>query len=258
MLNVTPIPAFNDNYIWMIQLANSNRVMVVDPGEAAPVIEAIKDAQLTLEGILITHHHGDHTGGIKQLLKQWPVPVFGPKNPKIEGITHRLEEGDQVDVFGEPFSVLEVPGHTLDHIAYISQSKDTPLLFCGDTLFAGGCGRLFEGTAEQMHKSLTKLANLPANTAVFPAHEYTLANLAFARAVEPSNQALLKYQNWCEKQRKQDLPTVPSSIANERAINPFLRSSEATVCTSVTEHCGEKLDNPVAVFRETRAWKDHF
>lgn len=258
MLSVTPIPAFNDNYIWMIRLEGTDRVMVVDPGDASPVLEILRDQHLSLEGILITHHHGDHVGGLGKLLQHTNVPVYGPHNPAIREITQRLHEGEQIEVFGETFKVLEVPGHTLDHIAYISESLQQPLLFCGDTLFAGGCGRLFEGTAEQMHGSLNKLANLPADTAIFPAHEYTLANLKFAMAVENSNRALHDYQAWCEKQREAGLPTVPSTIANERAINPFLRSDVADVCDSVSQHCGQALDNPVSVFRETRAWKDHF
>lgn len=258
MLNVTPIPAFNDNYIWMIRLEGTKRVMVVDPGDAKPVLETLEQQGLSLEGILITHHHNDHIGGLKKLLEYRKVPVYGPYNPTIKQITQRLAEGELIEVFGETFKVLEVPGHTLDHIAFISQSLPQPLLFCGDTLFAGGCGRLFEGSAEQMHNSLTKLANLPADTAVFPAHEYTLANLKFALAVEDSNKALQDYQTWCQKQREADLPTVPSSIANERAINPFLRSEEPAVCASVSQYCGQSLDNPVSVFRETRAWKDRF
>lgn len=258
MLNVTPIPAFNDNYIWMIRLLGTNRVMVVDPGDANPVLKTLEQQELSLEGILITHHHNDHIGGLEKLLEHRKVPVYGPHNPSIKAITQRLSEGEQVDVFGDTFKVLEVPGHTQDHIAFISQSRPQPLLFCGDTLFAGGCGRLFEGSAEQMYNSLTKLAKLPTDTAVFPAHEYTLANLRFALTVEGSNQALHDYQSWCQKQREAGLPTVPSSIANEHAINPFLRSNEPSVCTSVSQYCGQRLDNPISVFRETRAWKDHF
>lgn len=264
MLTVVPIPAFTDNYIWMIQLQGSNRVMVVDPGEAAPVVAMLDEQQLMLEGIIVTHHHWDHVGGIDELLKRTQVPVYGPANPAIEQITQRLTEGDQIDVFGETFKVLEVPGHTLDHIAYYSETtaqSETaaqPLLFCGDTLFSAGCGRLFEGSAEQMYDSLTKLTKLSASTAVFPTHEYTLANLEFANAVEAANPDLQRYRSWCVKQRESDLPTLPTSIANELAVNPFLRSTQAAVQQQVARHSGETLTTPVEVFRHTRLWKDQF
>ena len=258
MLTVVPIPAFNDNYIWMLQRQGTRRVVVVDPGQAEPVLKQLQDQRLELEAILVTHHHRDHVGGIQALLDFAQVPVYGPENPAIDNITQPLSEGDSVTVLDEKFQVLEVPGHTLDHIAYFSDSATQPLLFCGDSLFSAGCGRLFEGSAEQMFNSLSKYTRLPPETLVYPTHEYTLANLNFATAVEPGNLALQEYQSWCISQREADQPTLPTTIAREIAINPFLRSSEPTVTQGVAKHFAMPLADPVSVFRQTRLWKDQF
>jgi len=258
MLTVVPIPAFNDNYIWLLQRQGSNRAVVVDPGQAEPVLDYLQEHGLTLEAILITHHHFDHVGGVEQLLAITPVPVYGPVNHAIENISQRLSESDEITVLDESFKVLEVPGHTLDHIAYYCSSAKQPLLFCGDSLFSAGCGRLFEGTAEQMFHSLQKYTDLPGDTAVFPTHEYTLANLDFATAVEPGNQALQDYQQHCMAQRVANIPTLPTTIANELAVNPFLRSGKPEVKHRVSAHFNLSLEGPVDVFRHTRLWKDQF
>lgn len=258
MLTVVPIPAFNDNYIWMLQRQGTRRVVVVDPGQAEPVLKRLKDQSLELEAILVTHHHKDHVGGIQALLNFASVPVYGPANPAIDNITHSLHEGATLTVLDEQFQVLEVPGHTLDHIAYVSTSAKLPLLFCGDSLFSAGCGRLFEGSAEQMFTSLTKYTHMTPETMVYPTHEYTLANLSFAMAVEPDNLALQEYQSCCIKQREVDQPTLPTTIGREMAINPFLRSNEPSITKSVEKHFELSLTDPVAVFRQTRLWKDQF
>lgn len=262
MLSISPIPAFSDNYIWLISdpADRSNGAFVVDPGDAKPVIKHLEENQLALAGILITHHHPDHVGGVAKLLDyaDAPLQIYGPYNPKIEQVTARVKEGDQVEVLGVNFKVLEVPGHTLDHIAFFSDETPEPSLFCGDTLFAGGCGRIFEGTAPQMHASLTKLAELPGNTAFYSAHEYTLGNLHFAEAVEPESEALKQYKKQCETLRENDTPTLPSTIANELAINPFLRSEQSSVKQAAESHAGEPLASAVEVFRVTREWKDNF
>jgi len=258
MLTVVPIPAFNDNYIWMLQRQGTHRVVVVDPGQAQPVLKQLQAQQLELEAILVTHHHQDHVGGIKALLDFAPVPVYGPDNPAIDSITQPLREGSSVTVLDETFQVLEVPGHTLDHIAYFSDSATQPLLLCGDSLFSAGCGRLFEGSAEQMFTSLSKYTGLSPETLVYPTHEYTLANLNFAMAVEPDNLALHEYQSWCIKLRETGQPTLPTTIAREMAINPFLRSSEPSVTKGVAKHFAMPLADPVSVFRQTRLWKDQF
>lgn len=254
-IQITAIPAYTDNYIWC--LADGQHCVVVDPGDAAPVLEAIGRHGYTLSAILITHHHWDHTNGIDALLSAYPgIPVFGPHNPAISQITHHLGAGDSIDVPGidVSLSVFEVPGHTLDHIAYLGNGW----LFCGDTLFSGGCGRLFEGTPEQMWASLRQLSELPDNTKVYCTHEYTQANLAFAQAVDPHNQQLNEYSRQVDNKRNQLQPTLPSTIGQEKAINPFLRVSDARIIQHVEEHVGETLNNDAAVFGALRRWKDQF
>ena len=217
---LVPVPAFTDNYIWL--LAQGGKAWVVDPGEAEPILKSLKTEKLELAGILVTHHHGDHTGGIKALLEHTNVPVYGPHDsPCSDLISHRLYEGEQIQLGNLLFSVISVPGHTLDHIAFYCQTAN--ILFCGDTLFSGGCGRVFEGTYEQMYDSLCKLMELPEETKICCAHEYTLSNLQFANSTEPDNRDIENYQNRCKTLRQQNLPTLPSTIAQEKKINPFFR-----------------------------------
>ena len=251
-MNIVPIPAFSDNYIWM--LARDGRAAVVDPGDANPVLTALEERGLTLETIIITHHHFDHTGGVKALKAQTNCRVIGPNNPKIEGIDQTLVDGDLTHVLGYAFDVLEVPGHTLDHIALHCDAES--VLFCGDTLFVGGCGRVFEGTFPMMQMSLEKLASLPADTAVYCTHEYTLANLAFARMVDPANADLVAHIDACEAKRAMGEPTVPSTISRELAINPFLRWSSPAVIEQLKQYQRFKGDTPADVFGAIRAWKD--
>ncbi|PKG97521.1 hydroxyacylglutathione hydrolase [Paraglaciecola sp. MB-3u-78] len=254
-VSVFPIKAFNDNYIWCLH--NKTHCTVVDPGDAAPVLAYCQDNQLILSAIIITHHHWDHTGGIDALLAAFPnIPVYGPQNKNIEQITVRLSQGDAIEVaqLGVKFSVIEVPGHTLDHIAYYGDIG----LFCGDTLFSAGCGRLFEGTPQQMYQSLAKLTALPADTAVFCTHEYTMANIAFAETVEPNNQALIDYKQWANKQREKNAPTLPSNIQRELAVNPFLRCHSPELVTNVSQNMAATLASEQATFASLRSWKDNF
>lgn len=257
MLNVQPIPAFSDNYIWLLTRPGTKDACVVDPGDAEPVVSALEQAGLQLNSILITHHHLDHVGGLDFLIERYRPAVYGPANPDIKGVDHRLADGDRVDILDVTFEVLEVPGHTLDHIAYYHGGKQ-PLLFCGDTLFAGGCGRLFEGTAEQMYHSLQRLAALPGPTRVYCAHEYTLANLAFAAAVEPDNEALRERIRSAKALRSEEQPTVPSELDLERATNPFLRCEEADLVASLIAQNRIKGETGAAVFATVRRWKDNF
>ncbi|MCL6414576.1 hydroxyacylglutathione hydrolase [Aestuariirhabdus sp. Z084] len=258
MLDFTPIPAFNDNYIWM--LCNGQHSWVVDPGDAAPVIRHIKKHNLKLEGILVTHHHPDHIGGIPRLLADYPdLEVIGPENPRIETLTRRVTEGDQIHLLGIDLDIIETPGHTLDHICYFATPPgEKPFLLSGDTLFAGGCGRLFEGTPDQMHRSLQKLAALPANTQVCCAHEYTLANLAFAAAVEPANKKLSDRTERCKQLRADHQPTLPSSLEDELACNPFLRVHVPAVIDAAQQQQGQELNDEAAIFAAIRNWKDRF
>ena len=261
MLSITPIPAFNDNYIWLITESQGSRCLVVDPGDAAPVRTVLQQKNLSLAGVLITHHHMDHVGGVEDLLSDYNVPVYGPEKSPAQCLSVRLKDGDQVDVLGITFDVVDVPGHTLDHIAYYGAKSDRntdPVVFCGDTLFAGGCGRVFEGTPAMMYSSLSRLADLPADTGVYCAHEYTLANLAFAQAVEPGNGALQARVEAAKLTRTQGQPTVPSTIGLELATNPFLRSKTDSVRDSAATHSGETPEDAVQTFAAIRHWKDCF
>jgi len=261
MLEVTPIKAFYDNYLWLFQRAGSHDCVIVDPGDAEPVLQFLSKNSLNLTAIFITHHHADHTGGIEKLLKEYDVPVYGPDSANIPAVSHPVKEGSQIQMFGEIFKVLEIPGHTLDHIAYYTSAnkdEESPVLFCGDTLFAGGCGRVFEGTHPMMYKSLQKLAQLPPETRVFCAHEYTMANLAFARAVTPENETLKKRVQRDESKRELDQPTVPSSIKVELATNPFLRCEDPEIIAAAQRHSGHSSDRPDDVFAAIRSWKDSF
>jgi hydroxyacylglutathione hydrolase len=257
MLTIQPIPAFDDNYIWLLYDQQTREAFVVDPGDAAPVVAALQELQLDLTGILITHHHFDHVGGLKQLKDRYDPVVFGPRNPAIDGLTQTLQAGDNIEALGQSFDVLEVPGHTLDHIAYFHPGAE-PLLFCGDTLFAGGCGRLFEGTPPMMHQSLQSLAALPPETRVYCAHEYTLANLAFARAVEPDNVDLAQRITEAEARRARNEPTVPSSLALELATNPFVRCAEPALLAALQAQGRLEGESGAEVFATVRGWKDNF
>ena len=264
-MNLIAVAAFADNYIWMLH--DGKAAVVVDPGDASPVLAALSEHSLRLVGILVTHHHSDHVGGLAALRPHLHGPIFGPAKEIIPRPYSSCIPGDIVEVLGLKFSVIDVPGHTAGHIAYFSEPEgEAPLLFCGDTLFSGGCGRLFEGTPAQMHESLQSLAALPGNTRVCCAHEYTLANLRFARTIEPDNVALRDYQAWCQKQRDKSLPTLPSTMSVELQINPFLRCTEPAVVAAVQAHEptslaadeGQPDASPVSVFATLRQWKNDF
>lgn len=297
MLKIIAIPAFTDNYIWLLINTENNHVAVVDPGTAAPVLKALADHQLTLTAILLTHHHQDHVGGVIELLANFRVPVYAPLHDSILSADHRVTEGDVVELpaLDCRFRVIEIPGHTRGHIAYYSDKpfslldhsatkenntravRDTDNkhqtthdsdnkfhptsargLFCGDTLFTAGCGRLFEGTAEQMFQSLQKLAALPDETLIFCGHEYTAANLRFAKAVEPSNVNITERMADTAALRANNLPTVPATLTLEKKTNPFLRSHIGEVRETVQNFAKQPLNNVIEVFKYTRLWKDGF
>lgn len=268
MLNITAIPAFADNYIWCLH--DEHTAVAVDPGDAAPVLSFLREHNLDLKALLITHHHPDHVGGIADLRRVYPeLKVFGPDNPRIDGITQQVREGDHIDdLLGLDFAVWAVPGHTLDHLAFVSTSgiaskeeadKDSStLLFCGDTLFSAGCGRLFEGSPEQMLASLTRLAALPDGTRVYCTHEYTLSNLRFAHAVEPDNAEIAQRLATVTQMRAANISTLPTNLALERSTNPFLRSDIAAVQRAARTRGAEKLETALDVFTAIRRWKDQF
>ncbi|MBS0301913.1 MAG: hydroxyacylglutathione hydrolase [Proteobacteria bacterium] len=255
-MNLIALPAFEDNYLWLLH--DGQRALVVDPGDAAPVQEALGRLGLRLHGILVTHHHGDHTGGVAALREATGASVYGPARERIPEPFEPLRGGQGVTVLGVDWQVIDVPGHTAGHIAYFAAAVDgVPLLFCGDTLFSGGCGRIFEGTPAQMLASLGALAALPPATRVCCAHEYTLSNLRFAQAVEPGNAELIGYTRRCQALREQNRPTLPSTIGTERAINPFLRSRQPAIAKAVRAHAPSANDE-VAVFAALREWKNTF
>ena len=255
-MNLSALPAFADNYIWMLH--DGTQAVVVDPGDAAPVLQALKARGLQLVGILVTHHHPDHVGGVDALRASLQGPVWGPARENISKPFTPLQDGDVITVLGHRFQVIDVPGHTAGHIAYFQLDEDeAPLLFCGDTLFSAGCGRLFEGTPAQMHHSLSRLAALPGSTQVCCTHEYTLSNLKFAAAVEPGNAERAQYHARCETLRAQGLPTLPSSIALEREVNPFLRCEAPEVVATARAH-GAANDDKVSVLAALREWKNRF
>lgn len=251
-LVIQPIEAFSDNYIWL--LIRGDQAFVVDPGDADPVLQRLETDNLKLRGILITHHHFDHIGGVETLVSKTGCQVWGPKNSTMPFINTVLGEGDAVNVLGTQFNVMEIPGHTLDHIAYVGDGA----VFCGDTLFVGGCGRVFEGTLPMMRRSLARLRDLPGDTRVYCAHEYTLANLAFAQTVAPQDDAILARTTECQELRSMGLPTVPSSIDTERSSNPFMRWDDPVMRDALTLHGRNIPEDEDIVFAELRQWKDNY
>ncbi|MHC6226466.1 hydroxyacylglutathione hydrolase [Pseudomonas sp. X10] len=259
MIQIDALPAFSDNYIWLLQDTAKRRCAVVDPGDAGPVLAWLQaNPGWALEDILVTHHHHDHVGGVEALKRATGARVCGPANERIPARDLALDDGQQVSVLGLVFQVLAVPGHTLGHIAYYTAQTPTPLLFCGDTLFAAGCGRLFEGTPEQMHHSLERLAALPAATLVYCTHEYTLSNLRFACAVEPNNPYIAQRFADVTQLRAEDRITLPSTLSLEKLTNPFLRTTETSVKQKADERKGHSSSSPSAVFAALRSWKDSF
>ena len=256
MIEVLPIKAFSDNYIWVIKNTKTNYCLLVDPGQSEPVLSFLSEQELILEAIIITHKHADHVGGVNEILKTYSVPTFGPHKEVKAWAENDVQQGEKLNFSntGISFQVMEIPGHTHGHVAYYSPGH----LFCGDTLFVAGCGRVFEGTMAQMYNSLQSLAHLPEDTKVYCAHEYTLSNLAFANAVEPDNADLREFTLSAQSLRKQGLATVPSSIGLEKRINPFLRCSEAKVVQSAQQRDMIIDSDPVDVFASIRRWKDDF
>jgi hydroxyacylglutathione hydrolase len=266
MLNITEIPAFNDNYIWVLREPESSFAYVVDPGQAKPVLAYLAQHNLTLAGILITHKHKDHIGGIKELQAHYhgKLAVYGPKAENISGVTHEITSQSTLDLphINTNVTIISVPGHTLGHISYLIYDA----IFCGDTLFSAGCGRLFEGSPAQMLESLNKLASLPASCKCYCAHEYTQANLKFALHVIPDNPQLVEYASWVTKARANNIPTVPCDLSTELAINPFLRCHTNEVKQAIIEKFGileapklqDELISELQTFTLLRQWKDTF
>jgi hydroxyacylglutathione hydrolase len=255
MLEITPVGAFEDNYIWMLSPPDSDLAVAVDPGDETPVLDWLQGQGKRLVAILITHHHYDHTGGIPELVRAYPgIPVFGPAGESIRGVTQPLKEGDRVVIegFDETLQVLDVPGHTAGHIAYYGEGA----LFCGDTLFAAGCGRVFDGTLEQLAASLQRIATLPPSTRVYCAHEYTLANLGFAVWVEPESDAVKARTEREKAKRRLGEPTLPAPLSVELETNPFLRTDVSQVRQAAERHAGQALSTQTEVFTALRRWKD--
>jgi hydroxyacylglutathione hydrolase len=256
-LNVRPVSAFSDNYIWLIESPRAQgRVVAVDPGDAKPVIAELQRLDLSLAAILLTHHHPDHIGGVAELLRHAAVPVIGPEDARIAQRTLTVHDGERCELqdLGLSFEILEVPGHTVSHIAFWGHGA----LFCGDTLFSAGCGRMFEGTPTQMNASLNRLRRLPPDTRMYCGHEYTAANLRFALTVDPANSAALEYQDRVAGLRAGGSPSLPSTLALEIQVNPFLRCDDPVVVRAAENHVGKTLQEPAAVFGALRAWKDQF
>ena len=255
------LPARVDNYIWVLCDARG-RALVVDPGEARPVLDAANDGDFAPVAILLTHHHADHVAGAAPMLERWPdLPVYGPDDARVDLPMHRVGDGDVVEIDAWRVRTLHVPGHTRTHVAFLVEAldgADAPVLFCGDTLFSLGCGRLFEGDAAQMHASLGRLAALPRDTRVCCGHEYTLANAAFAAVVEPDNAALQRRMKEARTMRDAHRPTLPSTIGDEIDCNPFLRCEAPAVVAAATQRLGRAPADSVETFATLRAWKDGF
>jgi hydroxyacylglutathione hydrolase len=271
MCAIVPLCAFNDNYIWLLR--HHDQAVVVDPGDDAPVVEYLERHGLSLSAILVTHHHADHVGGMEGLLNRYSVPAFGPAGEQIAALTHQLHDGERIELpqLGVAFDIIGVPGHTRAHIAYYGRNavdcaeqakpNDNPFagsLFCGDTLFACGCGRVFEGTPQQMRASLARLASLPGDTRIYPAHEYTQANTRFALAVEPQNAALWVWAEEVARLRSSGQPTLPTTLSHELAVNPFLRWDAPAVIETASRFRGRPLQQPDEIFAAIREWKNGF
>jgi len=258
MVKLTAVPAFRDNYIWAIHArhGNDHMAVLVDPGEPGAILSWLESQDVRPVAVLITHHHADHTGALSTLSQRWPIPVYGPTREAIPGVTHPVSEGDTVDIpgLGLALQVMETPGHTRGHVCYFGHGW----LFSGDTLFSCGCGRLFEGSPQQMHTSLQRLARLPPQTLVYCAHEYTLPNIGFAKEVEDGNPALESRHNQARQLRKAGLPTLPSSIGQELATNPFLRCHVPALRVAISHHTGSAVNTDVEAFARLREWKDSY
>jgi len=258
MLEIIPLPALNEhyNYIWLLKNKTSNHIAIVDPGEAGPLLSLIESEKLIPIAILITHRHWDHVDGILEITEKYDIPVYTPKTESVKGSTHPVGEGDSVLLpeLDLKLTIMDVPGHTSGAIAYYAEG----MVFSGDTLFAAGCGRMFEGTPPQMHASLSKFKTLPDSTLLYCGHEYTVSNLKFAANVEPDNTAIQERLCLAEKARNLNRPTVPTSLAAEKQTNPFLRCEEQDVISAASYFSGKKLNEAADVFAAIRQWKDNF
>tara|TARA_Y100000590_G_C15571246_1_gene958674 strand:- start:202 stop:966 length:765 start_codon:yes stop_codon:yes gene_type:complete len=254
MLSVEPIKAFTDNYIWLVSTNEGS--IVIDPGESKNIQKLIDNNTIDLKGILITHHHYDHTNGLSELVKINELEVYGPVN-NIDGINHRLNDKDKISIIGIDFDVISIPGHTLDHIGFYSANANNPILFCGDTLFAGGCGRIFEGTYEQMFHALKKITKLPTNTKIYCGHEYTLSNLKFALEADDTNKELIEEFKKVKNKINSNIPTLPTTLDKELKVNPFLRCDNINIQNKIIEKF-KVSNNELEVFTALRKWKDNF
>ena len=254
MLSVEPIKAFTDNYIWLVSTNEGS--IVIDPGESKSIQKLIDNKTIDLKGILITHHHYDHTNGLSELVKKNELEVYGPVN-NIDGINHRLNDKDKISIIGIDFDVISIPGHTLDHIGFYSANANNPILFCGDTLFAGGCGKIFEGTYEQMFHALKKITKLPTNTNIYCGHEYTLSNLKFALEADDTNKELIEEFKKVENKINSNIPSLPTTLDKELKVNPFLRCDNINIQNKIIEKFNVS-NNELEVFTALRKWKDNF